>query len=435
MSISAKSAASTPPAPARIVTTASRWSYSPASRVRTSSSPTALRSETSSFSASARVSASPPSSVAISTRTSRSSMRWSMPVMRSSSALRRDRLEVTAWAFSGSSHRSGAADFSDRSAMSDFSRSRSVTSRTDSMVWRRSLISLAKSTATNTEPTRARRPRLPRPGPGWAAGRRSPQHGACPGLHGDRERVTPAGHHGGEERHLHRAPQPHDRGLPVGAAGASQEPPGGDAPGAATGREVVRGRGLHRRIADPHRLPQAVAVDAGGVDGVRRRKRRTVGGVGHPDPRQLHGGHVHAANHQQQGNHAEPEDQDHHLTAVPGVADDGPTAPGHGQPVTDRGPPMAQALHRAPPKRSTDATWVAVTGTAVGTTEEKKDGTNGSGTLTAAVTRTLAPGRRHGWASQVRAMAPSPAKPWSAKAMSAAARARAGASSADPAVT
>lgn len=36
MSISAKSAASTPPAPARIVTTASRSSYSPESRVRTS---------------------------------------------------------------------------------------------------------------------------------------------------------------------------------------------------------------------------------------------------------------------------------------------------------------------------------------------------------------------------------------------------------------
>ena len=53
-SISAKSAASTPPAPARIVTTASRWSYSPASRVRTSSSPRSLRILTSSASASAR---------------------------------------------------------------------------------------------------------------------------------------------------------------------------------------------------------------------------------------------------------------------------------------------------------------------------------------------------------------------------------------------
>ena len=54
ISISAKSAASTPPAPARIVTTAARSSYSPASRVRTSSSPTALRTTTSSRSASAQ---------------------------------------------------------------------------------------------------------------------------------------------------------------------------------------------------------------------------------------------------------------------------------------------------------------------------------------------------------------------------------------------
>ena len=37
MSISAKSAASMPPAPARMVTTASRGSYSPVSRVRISS--------------------------------------------------------------------------------------------------------------------------------------------------------------------------------------------------------------------------------------------------------------------------------------------------------------------------------------------------------------------------------------------------------------
>ncbi len=48
MSISAKSAASTPPAPARIVTTAARSSYSPPSRVRTSSSPTAFLTVTSS---------------------------------------------------------------------------------------------------------------------------------------------------------------------------------------------------------------------------------------------------------------------------------------------------------------------------------------------------------------------------------------------------
>ena len=44
--------------------------------------------------------------------------------------------------------------------------SRSVTSRTESMVWRRSLISCAKSTATVTEPTRPR----PAAGPAHAAG-------------------------------------------------------------------------------------------------------------------------------------------------------------------------------------------------------------------------------------------------------------------------
>ena len=54
MSISAKSAASTPPASARIVTSASRWSYSPDSRVRTSSSPRVLRIDGSSAWASAQ---------------------------------------------------------------------------------------------------------------------------------------------------------------------------------------------------------------------------------------------------------------------------------------------------------------------------------------------------------------------------------------------
>src|ERR671916_571710 len=55
MSISAKSAASTPPAPARMVTTASRMSYSPDSRVRTSSSPRSLRIVDSSADASDRL--------------------------------------------------------------------------------------------------------------------------------------------------------------------------------------------------------------------------------------------------------------------------------------------------------------------------------------------------------------------------------------------
>ena len=55
MSISAKSAASTPPASERMVTSASRESYSPLSRVRTSSSSISLRRPSSSRSASARV--------------------------------------------------------------------------------------------------------------------------------------------------------------------------------------------------------------------------------------------------------------------------------------------------------------------------------------------------------------------------------------------
>ena len=74
ISISAKSAASTPPAPARMVTTASRWSYSPESRVRISRSESALRIEVSSAAASSSVSASS-SSCASSTNAPRSSMR------------------------------------------------------------------------------------------------------------------------------------------------------------------------------------------------------------------------------------------------------------------------------------------------------------------------------------------------------------------------
>ena len=54
MSISAKSAASTPPASDRMVTSASRWSYSPESSVRTSSAEMSSRSLARSASASAR---------------------------------------------------------------------------------------------------------------------------------------------------------------------------------------------------------------------------------------------------------------------------------------------------------------------------------------------------------------------------------------------
>src|SRR6476661_1700118 len=161
MSISAKSAASTPPAPARIVMTAARSSYSPDSRVRTSSSPTAFWSEASSRSASAIVSASPPSSVPISTSTSRSSMRESMPVTRSYSELARLSADVTCCAASGSSQRSGAEALASRSAICTLRAARSVTSRTESMVVRRFLISCWKSTATKVNcmaPPDARRP-------------------------------------------------------------------------------------------------------------------------------------------------------------------------------------------------------------------------------------------------------------------------------------
>ncbi len=65
ISISAQSAASTPPAPERMVTSASRSSYSPDSRVRTSMASMSACSDFSSASASARASSAPaPSSSA-----------------------------------------------------------------------------------------------------------------------------------------------------------------------------------------------------------------------------------------------------------------------------------------------------------------------------------------------------------------------------------
>ncbi|SLJ67683.1 Uncharacterised protein [Mycobacteroides abscessus subsp. abscessus] len=63
ISISAQSAASTPPAPERMLTSASRLSYSPESRVRTSIASTSLCSaaRSASASSSAAVLASPSS--------------------------------------------------------------------------------------------------------------------------------------------------------------------------------------------------------------------------------------------------------------------------------------------------------------------------------------------------------------------------------------
>ena len=71
ISISAQSAASTPPAPERIFTTASRWSYSPESMVCTSSE--SICAATSANSSSAI--AASPSSSASSYMTGRSSIR------------------------------------------------------------------------------------------------------------------------------------------------------------------------------------------------------------------------------------------------------------------------------------------------------------------------------------------------------------------------
>ncbi len=136
-SISAKSAASTPPAPARIVTTAGRGSYSPFSRVCTSSSSIVAWTPASSDSASAAVSAAWPSSSSAftsSTSTSRSSRRRCTAVMRASSDCAWLSALVTFCAASGSSQRSGAPACSLSVAMRAFSESRSTTDRTSSRV-------------------------------------------------------------------------------------------------------------------------------------------------------------------------------------------------------------------------------------------------------------------------------------------------------------
>src|SRR5699024_4004395 len=89
----------------------------------------------------------------------RSSMRVSMERIRSRSWLARERAEVTPWALSGSSQRSGAAACCSRSAICASRALRSVTSCTDAMVVRRLWISDAKSTATAGHPTaEGRRP-------------------------------------------------------------------------------------------------------------------------------------------------------------------------------------------------------------------------------------------------------------------------------------
>ena len=113
ISISAQSAASTPPAPERILITASRGSYSPESMVVTSRDSMADSRESSSSSAREES----PSSSASSYMTGMSSRR-----PRSASSLRTfacaaESSEVTFWACSGSSHRDGSPAWASSSRM------------------------------------------------------------------------------------------------------------------------------------------------------------------------------------------------------------------------------------------------------------------------------------------------------------------------------
>ncbi|CAB4335698.1 unannotated protein [freshwater metagenome] len=125
ISISAQSAASTPPASERIVISASRSSYSPFSKVVTSSSLIALTTESNSPSAS--VSADPSGSdVANSNKIGRSSTRRRKPFNRAIVLCTRDNLLVTFCATSGSSHKFGtpAAASSSTASASSFGRSK-----------------------------------------------------------------------------------------------------------------------------------------------------------------------------------------------------------------------------------------------------------------------------------------------------------------------
>ncbi len=128
------------------MTNASRASYSPDSRVRTSSSATVASTASSSFSASASA-ASSPSLSASSNRIGRSSSR-----LRSASTLRispctNDSFDVTACAFSWSSHRLGTEASASSSASwtlrAGTSRTVSMLPRVVSSADRRSLSSMA----------------------------------------------------------------------------------------------------------------------------------------------------------------------------------------------------------------------------------------------------------------------------------------------------
>ena len=143
-SICAKSAASTPPAPERMVTTAERSSYSPSSRVWISIWSRSFWISPISLCASSRESWSPsswPSSTSVST----SSMRWEAEFRRFSCDSAADSRLVIFWAFSGSSHRPGAAACVSRSLISALSRSTSSALAMDSYLARASPIAWVKS--------------------------------------------------------------------------------------------------------------------------------------------------------------------------------------------------------------------------------------------------------------------------------------------------
>ena len=247
-SFSAKSAASTPPASARMLTSASRASYSPERSVRTSISSSAFLTAVSSDSASARVSGSSSSS-AISKSTERSSIRPRRASALRTSAWRWDSLLVIFCAASGSSHRDGAAACSSSTAMSALSLSRSRTASIDSMVEERDLSSSDTSTTATPSSLTARGNRPPavrRPGVGGGAPARAQGvAGAgvlrCPAAARPRRRPTwpPAADADRRDQATARRPQPSHRlrrRWPPGAgpspAGARPRPAGhGPCPG------------------------------------------------------------------------------------------------------------------------------------------------------------------------------------------------------------
>src|SRR5882757_6540800 len=147
-SISAQSAASTPPASERMVTSASRESYGPDRSVRTSSSSMLLRSAVSSASASA-FSWSSPASSAISQSTCASSRRRLRSSTRRISPCVTDSRLVTLWAFSGLSHRFGADACCSSSPTSARSLSRSRTASMLAMVVESSLSSAGTSVTSD----------------------------------------------------------------------------------------------------------------------------------------------------------------------------------------------------------------------------------------------------------------------------------------------